>query len=233
MNARSRFVLAVLALASVASAGATPKRHGTAQNSSESGPPSEVCSTDKRYCVQMIPTPSHPDECTLRISAAGSKLAEFPTFGYLLDVLFSPDNKYVAINNRRANAGDYLWVISLDKGQAIKMPDDVAEDLRKKQTGLIAGDHWSDQSNSEILALCPTCTNDDLRHSFLSATSWTTSGELKVLEEFEFSKAWIAVENVCRMSDTGLSVAEHKIANEDRPSKLVQRAWTWSPFHSE
>jgi hypothetical protein len=40
--------------------------------------------------------------------------------GYLLDVFFSPDNAHVAINNR-PNAGDYLWVISLRNGQAIKM----------------------------------------------------------------------------------------------------------------
>lgn len=94
----------------------------------------------------------------------------------------------MAINNRRANAGDYLWVISLANGQAIKMPDDVAEDLGKKQAGLIAGDHWSDQSNPEIIALCPTCTTDDLRHSFVASNGWTNSGELKVAEEFEFSK---------------------------------------------
>jgi len=59
----------------------------------------------------------------------------------------------VAINNRRANAGDYLWVISLRDGKPIKMPDDVAEDVGKKEAGRIAGDHWSDQSISETITL--------------------------------------------------------------------------------
>jgi hypothetical protein len=149
----------------------------------------------------MIPTPGHPDECTLRVSASDATLAEFPTMGYLLDVSFSPDNRHVAINNRRANAGDYLCVISLRNGQAIKMPDDVAEDLGKKEAGTITGDHWWHQSSPEIIALCPMCTSDDLRHSFLFSTGWKSSSELKVVEEFEFSKDWIAANNVCRITE--------------------------------
>jgi hypothetical protein len=113
------------------------------------------------------------------------------------------------------------------------MPDDVAEDVGKKEAGRIAGDHWSDQSIPEIITLCPTCTNDDLRHSFLFSTGWTSSGELKVVEEFEFSNGWIAVNNLCRLNETGLSVAEGKAVKEAHPSEVVRRAWTWSPFHSE
>jgi hypothetical protein len=115
----------------------------------------------------MIPTAGHADERTLRVSAGSKTLAQFPTMGYLMDVFFSPDSAHVAINNRRANAGDYLWVLSLRDGKAIKMPDDVAEDAGKKDAGRITGDHWSDQSLPEIIALCPTCTSDDLRHSFI------------------------------------------------------------------
>jgi len=230
---RSRFIVVILMLVSIAYACGAGNQHESSEKANESGPLAQVCSRDNKYCVHMIPTPGHPDECTLRVSASGTTLVESPTMGYLLDVFFSPDNKYVAINNRRANAGDYLWVISLRNGQAIKMPDDVAEDLGKKEAGTIAGDHWSDQSMPEILALCPTCTRDDLRHSFLFSTGWKSAGELKVVEEFEFSKGWIAANNVCRITGTSLSVAEHKVAKESRPSELVRRAWTWSPFHPE
>jgi hypothetical protein len=181
----------------------------------------------------MKPTAGHPDECTLRVSAGSKALAEFPTMGYLLNVFFSPDDAYVAINNRRANSGDYLWVISLRDGKAIKMPDDVAEEVGKKDLGGIAGDRWSDQSRPEVIALCPTCTSDDLRHSFLFSTGWTSSGELKVVEELEFSNGWIAVNNLCRLNETGLSVADEKVVKEDHPSDVVKRAWTWSPFHTE
>ena len=234
MTSRNNVILLCWILACIACAdGADKQRESSRKARNESGPPSKVCSSDSEYCVQMVPTPGQPDEATLRLSAGGKTLAEFPTMGYLLDVFFSPDNAHVAINNRRANAGDYLWVISLHDGRAIKMPDDVAEEVGKKDAGNIAGDHWSDQSMPEMIALCPTCTSDDLRHSFLFSSGWTSSGELKVVEEFEFSNGWIAVNNLCRLNETGLSVASEKVMKEDRPSEVVKRAWTWSPFHTE
>ena len=229
-----KLILPGLVLIGIACAlGADTHRKPSQKRHNESGPPSQVCSSNNKYCVHMKPTPGHPDECTLVVSAGGKTLAEFPTMGYLLDVFFSPDNAHVAINNRRANAGDYLWVISLPDGKAIKMPDDVAEEVGKKDVGKIAGAHRSDQSMPEVTAVCPTCTNDDLRHSFLFSNGWTSSGELKVVEELEFSSGWIAVNNLCRLTETGLSVADEKVVKEDHPSDFVKRAWTWSPFHTE
>ena len=229
-----KLLLPGLILIGIAFADAADRQHKASQKSNnESGPPSQACSSDSKYCVRIKPKAGQPDECTLRVSAGGKVLANFPTMGYLLGVFFSPDNAYVAINNRRANSGDYLWVISLRDGKAIKMPDDVAEESGKKDQGKIAGAHWSDQSRPDVIALCPTCTSDDLRHSFLFSTGWTSSGELKVVEELEFSNGWIAVNNLCRLSETGLSVADEKVVKEDHPSGVVQRAWTWSPFHTE
>jgi hypothetical protein len=233
-TAPTKFILPGLILVTIACAhGTNTQRERSQKANNESGSPSQVCSRDSKYCVAMIATAGHPDECTLRVSAGGKRLKEFPTMGYLLDVFFSPDNAHVAINNRRANSGDYLWVISLRDGTARKMPDDVAEDAGKKDAGEIAGAHWSDQSMPEVIALCPTCTSDDLRHAFLFSTGWTSSGELKVVEELEFSNGWMAVNNLCRLSETGLSVINQKAVKEDRPSDVVKRAWTWSPFHSE
>ena len=229
-----KLILPGLILIGIACAHAADRQRKPPRKSgNESGPPSQICSSDGKYCVQMKPTPGRPDESTLRVSAGGKILVEFPTMGYLLDVFFSPDNAHVTINNRRANAGDYLWVISLSDGKAIKMPDDVAEEAGKNDLGKIAGDHWSDQSRPEVTAVCPTCTSDDLRHSFLFSTGWTPSGELKVVEELEFSNGWIAVNHLCHLSETGLSVADEKVVKEDHPSDVVKRAWTWSPFHAE
>lgn len=229
---RSKLLLFALILVS-ATYGADIHRKRSQKADNESGPPSRVCSHNSKYCVSLIATAGHPDECTMRVVASGKKLAEFPTMGYLLNVFFSPDNAYVAINNRRANSGDYLWVISLRDGKAIKMPDDVAEQTGKKHLGKIAGDHWSDQPSPKVIALCPTCSGEDLRHSFLFSTGWTNSGELNVVEELEFSNGWIAVNNLCRLSETGLSVSDEKVEKEEHPSEIVKRAWTWSPFHTE
>ena len=234
INAAGTLIFAGLILICTRCAhGADRQRKPPQKSTNESSPPSQVCSSDSKYCVHMEPTAGHPDECTLRVSAGAKTLAKFPTMGYLLDVFFSPDNAHVAINNRRANAGDYLWVISLRDGKAIKMPDDLAEEAGKKDLGGITGAHSSDQSRPEVIALCPTCTSDDLQHSFLFSSGWTSSGELKVVEELEFSNGWIAVNNLCRLSETGLSVADEKVVKEDHPSGVVQRAWTWSPFHTK
>jgi len=229
----AKLILPGLILISIACAHGAQQRKSPQKSNNESGPPSQVCSSDSKYCVSMKLKVGHPDECTLRVSTGSKTLAEFPTMGYLLNVFFSPDNAYVAINNRRANSGDYLWVISLHDGKAIKMPDDVAEEAGKKDLGGIAGTHWSDQSRPDVIVLCPTCTSDDLRPSFLFSTGWTSSGELKVVEELEFSNGWMEVNNLCRLSETGLSAADEKVVKEDHPSDIVKRAWTWSPFHTE
>ncbi len=67
---RSRFIVVILMLVSIAYARGAVNQHESSEKANESGPPAQVCSRD---------------------------------------------NKYVAINNRRANAGDYLWVIFIAK----------------------------------------------------------------------------------------------------------------------
>jgi len=226
--------LAIIALVLVAvSTRGSGDQQQPSQKDEQFGPPIEVCSRDSKYCVRMIRKSGHPDDCTLRLSSSGRTLAEFPTLGYLLDVFFSSDNRYVAINNRRANSGDYLWVISLRDGQALKIPDDVADEPGKKELGKISGDHWSDQAIPEVVALCPKCTVANLGHGFLFARGWKSASALKVAEEFEFPEGWIVLNSVCQITGPNLSVIEHKIEKESRPSELVRRAWTWSPFHSD
>jgi hypothetical protein len=212
-------------------------------SSNEWAPPEKICSRDNKYCVQMIPKAGHPDQwdqCTLRVSSNSRILAEFPTMGYLLDVFYSADNRYVAINNRRANAGDYLWVISLRDGQPLKIPEDVATELGKKELGQISGDHFPpDQAIPEVTALCRDCTLDNLNHPFLFSRDWKSSDELNVVEEFHFfgkgaygpgaSGVWIAVNKVCRITGKGLSLVKRSIEKETQPSDLVKRAWTFAP----
>jgi hypothetical protein len=219
---------------------ATPARESSKSN--QWAPPEEICSRDNNYCVKILPKPKHPDERTLFVSSKGHVLAQFATMGYLLDVFYSADNRYVAINNRRANAGDYLWVISLRDGQPLKIPEDVATELGKKELGQISGDHFPpDQAMPEVTALCPDCTPDNLNHPFLFSRDWKSSDELNVVEEFHFlgrgfygpgaPGVWIAVNKVCRITGKRLSLVKQSVEKETQPSELVERAWTWSPFH--
>lgn len=86
-------------------------------------------SPDKRFSVEITAnrlSGSNDDwnDKTILIKDNGKEIAKFPSYGYLLSVLWSGTGEYVAVNNRRANAGDYIWVISLPDGKCIKQPDD-------------------------------------------------------------------------------------------------------------
>jgi hypothetical protein len=97
----------------------------TALKAQEWKPPRHVNSPNGRFSVEIQDTkPDQKSNDELLIIRAGDKeLARQMTLGYLLDVFWDDTGKYVAINNRRANAGDYLWVFSLSDGKCIKQPD--------------------------------------------------------------------------------------------------------------
>lgn len=153
-------------------------------------PPPDLCARDGDYCVKIIrkrlPDAPEGEEFTLIVSSKARILARFPTYGYLLSAFWSPDNRYVAINNRRANAGDYLWVISLGDGNLLKIPADLATELRKEELGNLKGDDPR-QTMREVTRRFPDCTEDKLAHDFLFAGGWKSPTELLVIKEFQFS----------------------------------------------
>jgi hypothetical protein len=142
-----------------------------------------------------------------------------------------PVGGYVAVNNRRVNAGDYLWVISLKDGSPIKIPDDV--EWAKRELGKITGDHSPSEVMPEVRRLCSDCTADGVQHGFLFAHGWNSPNELTVIEELQFREGWIAVKKRCRVVAGGIILVGHTAEKEDGLPELVRRAWTWSPFHSK
>jgi len=95
-----------------------------------------------------------------RVSESGTTVAEFPTMGYLLDVFFSPDNAMLRSTTVVEIPVIILGHLTARRSVNPKMPDDVAEDLGRKEAGRLAGPLVG-RIVPEILALCPTCTNDD------------------------------------------------------------------------
>src|SRR5262249_26313243 len=101
----------------------------TAQTSNENWtPPTHVDSPDQQFSVEITDNPNSGGkfeiERLLVIVRDHSKaIASYPTYGYLLDVYWDDTGKYVAVNNRRANAGDYVWVFSLPDGKCLKQAD--------------------------------------------------------------------------------------------------------------
>lgn len=82
-------------------------------------------SPDNRYQVQIIhPNDSEYFNGILVLKKGGSPILRVPTMGYITDAYWSPDGKYVAINNRNAESGDYVWVLSLVDGVIVKKPND-------------------------------------------------------------------------------------------------------------
>jgi lipoprotein NlpI len=184
------------AVANVASSDATatpePSASGSAAGKESSvqtewKPSTELCSADHQYCVKIAAKAQDLDHRKLIVSSKARVLAQFPTFGYLMEAFWSPGNKYVAINNRRANAGDYLWVISLTDGAALKMPDDLATEIGKKNLGHINGDDPWGKTVQEVTTRYTECAHDRLDHKFLFAQGWKSAGDLLVLEELQFS----------------------------------------------
>jgi hypothetical protein len=167
----------------------------SSKNASDWTPPAKICSTDKSYCIAIAEKslseksangrieseyPESEDR-TLVVSAKDKIVAEYPTYGYLLSAFWSPDGKYVAINNRRANAGDYLWVISLPDGKAIKVPDDLAPKPERERL-----EKRAETVQAQITKRFSQCTADELDKSWLEATGWKDAATLAVRESFKF-----------------------------------------------
>jgi hypothetical protein len=119
--------------------------------------------------------------CTIAVRRGHEYIAKYPTIGYLIDAFWSPDGKYVAVDNRRANSGDYLWVFRLNDGHAIRMPVDAVpghpEDVYEKYAeGLV----------QRVTHKFPELTYGEFRKLFTFAKDWTKSGELLVKTNFAF-----------------------------------------------
>jgi len=131
-------------------------------------PPRHVNSPDGRFSVEIRDT--KPDQKSndelLIIRDRDKELARQMTFGYLLDVFWDDTGKYVAVNNRRANAGDYLWVFSLSNGKCIKEPDSPQLTPLSK----LAFDAFQ--------RLDRRATDDKLEKVWVKAKGWWGSGKL-------------------------------------------------------
>lgn len=114
---------------------------------------------------QPIPgTDPYDGPFTLKLTAHGKEILKLPTHGYILSAFWSPDGKYVAINNRRDNSGDYLWVISMTNGKVVKAPDEIPAEV------------FADRAARTF----PQTSVRNFRKYFNLAKGWTGGDKLKV-----------------------------------------------------
>lgn len=130
----------------------------------QSEPPKKISSPDGKYTVQIVdkalPGADSLDDFTLIISGNGKALVKVPTYGYLTAAHWSSDGKYVAVNNRRGNSGDYVWVFDLQSGKALKQPDDKN------------GEAWEKAAAEAVHKELPSASEDSLVRDWVTAQGW-------------------------------------------------------------
>jgi hypothetical protein len=147
-----------------------------------SPPPSEIAAPNKKSSVSIehraLPGSDRVDEFfTLVLHVHGRPVREVSTMGYLLDAFWSPNSRYVAVNNRRSNAGDYLWVFSLPGGQVLEAPDDAR--------GAVLAQRAATKFPELALADFDRFSN--------VAKGWTGSGELEVESRIVFHRPNVVI----------------------------------------
>ena len=151
-------------------------------------PPDELYSPDQRYSVKILhsalPSSDSPYDGFFTIAVLSGKqyIGKYPTEGYLIDAFWSPDGRYVAVDNRRANSGDYLWVFRLRDGRAIKTPVDAPPQKHAGDTY----EKYAEEVVHRVTAVYPELTYDKFRKLFVFAHGWTKTGELQVKTNLTF-----------------------------------------------
>jgi len=172
-------------------------------------PPDQLFSPDKNFSVKMLPTPMPGVDAdtysdTLVVMAKDKVLSKQATMGYLLRAFWTADNNYVAVDNRRGNSGDYLWVFSLKNGHALRVPDDNA----------------IQPFVDRVVKKFPECASHDFFKRLTEATSWKSPTELLVKTNISFEK----IDSFFVITDTYKVEGAHLVLEADsiekKPLKL-------------
>lgn len=171
---------------------------------------SELTSPNGRYTLRIVEKSlPHADpvygNATLVLSKRDRTLSKVPTTGYLISALWSPDGKYVAVNNRRGNSGDYVWVFSLADGRRLKKPDDDSVSFPL----------------SKITKIYPDCNEGSFDRDLTIAKTWKPGNELEIEMRWRFYKTALIVRHgVYRIS-------AHKLVLVDE--QLTRHPVDWEP----
>jgi hypothetical protein len=166
-------------------------------------PPSEISSPDRVYSVQILHTAlpgsdSYIGFYTITVSRLGTVFSKYATEGYLLEAFWATDGKFVAVNNRRSNSGDYLWIFRLSDGKALRVPND----------------DEAPSFVSRVQAKFHELSNKSFNRRYTLARGWETSRQLRVrtnLEFFNLDQAEIQIDQVCSIEGEKLSVVKETI----------------------
>lgn len=183
----------------------------SSSRAASNSPPVQLCSHNRTFCVEIIDKAlpdSDPYEgfYTIVLSKRGHALSQLPTEGYLLGALWSPNGKYVAVNNRRGSSGDYVWLFRLTDGKALKVPhDEAAEDIVQ-----------------QVSRKFPQFTKQTFNRCYTLARHWNTRNEIEIRTEVQFfnlSNAIIRVDEVDKIEGDRLVTVSQSIQEVPQRNK--------------
>lgn len=169
--------------------------HGAAQSSNLSSP-------GGRYRLRILEhalprADPYFGDYTLILSNRKRLLSKVSTTGYLIDALWSPDGRYVAVNNRRGNSGDYVWVFSLTDGKSVKKPDDTSFSFPHREIGKI----------------CSDCNEGRFDRDLTIAKAWKSADELEVETRWRFYKTALIVRHaIYKISDRKVTLIQERVS---------------------
>ncbi len=151
----------------------------TATDADADAPPAAINSPDGKSSVRLLqqPLPGNDgvvDFFTLEVLSGTKVVARVATEGYLISAHWSLDGRLLAVNNRRGNSGDYLWVFALPDGTCIKKAGDPV------------GDAWLAAAKLAIQQKVPTASEKSAYKNWLTAREWSSSGELQINQRIRY-----------------------------------------------
>jgi hypothetical protein len=148
----ARILIATVALASFAAAEPQESRApwntpvpGQAAGDNAPKDPKEM------YSVEIV---GLEEEKPLLIVKKGDEvLFKEEAEGWLLDIQWSPQGGYLAIDERRGNSGDYLWILDIRNRRVLKRPEDKTwETMESKGIAALdatARQKWSEEAEGD------------------------------------------------------------------------------------
>jgi hypothetical protein len=129
-------------------------------------------SPDRKFSVTILEekmeNATDSEFFTLVLRKGNETVVREPTMGFLLDAHWSPDGKHVAINSRRGNSGDYLWVLRLSDGKVLKRPEDGS-----------ASD-WESAAAKAFKADDPRASGENFVRHWLVGDQWLAPNQLQL-----------------------------------------------------
>jgi len=164
--------------------------------------PSVFYSPNHKYSAEIIAPDTYKigNDSVLVVRSGKNAVVRAAANGYITEVYWSSDQNYVAINNRNAESGDYLWVISLHRGRVVRKPFD---HVLKYVDG---GSKYPEYKKFEF------------HKGWIFATGWDKRGELGVREDVLYRNIddYIAIDYVYSVKDGRLRLVSWDLSKRRR-----------------